>query len=241
MKQITIVSFNVKTPYANNFFWHDNKESMLLANFIKNNNIDFLCTQELVKEYSYKLQKELGKNYTITGNYRFDKIPLINKINESNSIITNKPILCTETKYLSTIPIIDHLTLFPRILTSIQTKEHFIINTHLEFWNKYSQKYQLQILYNYIKNNIKNNPIIVGDFNMDKNSKHFLDFINDLEKLGINHINNNIPTYIPKEQILDHIFISSNYELKSIEITKNKPINQISDHRPIIIKVKKKL
>ena len=76
---------------------------------------------------------------------------------------------------------------------------------------------------------------------MDKNSKHFLDFINALEKLGINYINNNIPTYIPKEQILDHIFISSNYELKSIEITKNKPINQISDHRPIIIKVKKKL
>ena len=123
MKQTTIVSFNVKNPYANNFFWHDNKESMLLANFIKNNNIDFLCTQELVKEYSYKLQKELGKDYTITGNYRFDKIPLINKINESNSIITNKPILYTETKYLSTIPIIDHLTLFPRILTSIQTKE----------------------------------------------------------------------------------------------------------------------
>lgn len=241
MEKIIIGSFNLKNPYTTNFLWNDDETPKQLANFIKNNNINFLCTQELVKKFSHKLQKELGKTYTITGDYRLKKIPLTNKINESNGIITNEPIIHTETKHLSLVPIIDHLTLFPRIITSVETPEHFIINTHLEFLNEYSKKHQLKKLYNYIITHLDKNPIITGDFNMDTSKEYFQEFINSLEQLGIKHINNSTPTYYTKEQILDHIFIPSNYKIENVAVIKNQEINKISDHRPIIVKIRKKI
>lgn len=239
MDTIKIGSFNLRNHYWDKN-WDGNDFPEQLANFIKINNIALLGTQELVKKYSYKLQKELGKPYTISGKYRYGKIPFIDQFNESNAIITNNKIINTETKHLATIPFIDHLSPIPRIMTSVETPEHFMINTHIEFLNKTSQKHQLKLLYNYIKENKEKSPIITGDFNMDTTKDYFIEFIKELQKLGINYVENSIPTSPTKEQVLDHIFISKNYKIQNVEVIRNKPINQISDHHPIIVKVRKR-
>lgn len=241
MEQITIGSFNLRNHYWDRNWDGDNfpKE---LANFIRQNNIDFLGTQEMVKKYANKLQTELGTDYTISGGYRYGKIPFIGQYNEANSIITNQPIIHTETKHLATIPFVDHLTQMPRIVTSVVTPEHTIINTHVEYWNEHAQKHQLKVLYQYIKKCIEKHqvPIITGDFNTDLSKDYFVEFIKALEKLGIQYINNTTPTYSTKEQVLDHVFVPRNYEIENVEVIQNQTINQISDHRPLLVKAKRK-
>lgn len=237
MEQIKISSFNLKNHYWNKS-WNGGNNPKELSRFIKEKQINFLGTQELVKKYSSLLQKELGNTYTITGAYRYGNIPFIEQFNESNGIISTQPPIHSETKYLARIPLIH--TQMPRIFTSIETKDHFIINTHLEYWNRSSQIYQLKVLYHYILQNKDKCPIITGDFNMDTTKEYFYEFIKELEKIGIYHIDNSTPTYKTKEQILDHIFVSKAYEIENYEVIQNQPINQISDHRPIIAKIRKK-
>lgn len=239
MEQITIGSFNLRNHYWNKS-WDGDNFPCILANFIKTNNIDFLGTQELVKKYANKLQQELGSNYTINGKYRYGNIPFIDQINESNAIITKEPVIHTETKYLAKIPLLSYGTLMPRIITTIKTEEHFILNTHLEYWHQVPQKHQLKILYNYLLSYKDNLPIIMGDFNMTILDKNFYDFISSLETLGIQYINNIIHTYPSKHKVLDHIFIPNNYEIDDLEVIQNQNINEISDHRPIIVKARKK-
>lgn len=237
MENLTISSFNLRNHYWQTG-WDGDDYPKILANFIKINHINFLGLQELVKKYSISLQKELGEEYTINGKYRYGHIPLIGQFNESNSIVSSQPIIKTETKYLARIPLIH--TQMPRIMTSIETEEHFMVNTHIEYWNSPSQIYQLKVLYRYILQNKDKFPIITGDFNMDTTKEYFIEFIKELEKIGIYHINNSTPTYKTKEQILDHIFVSEAYEIENYEIIQNQPINEISDHRPIIAKIRKK-
>ena len=218
MKYITIGSFNLRNHYWDSK-WDSGKHSKELANFIMQNNIDFLGTQEITKKYATNLQKELKNDYKIYGEYRFGNIPFINQFNEANAIITNHTITSSETKHLTTIPFIDHLTLWPRLITTVITKNHIIINTHIEYHIEYAQKYQLKVLYKHIENCVKNNqsPIIIGDFNMDLSKEYFVNFIKDLENLGIQYVNNSAATYATKEQILDHIFIPNNYEILKVE------------------------
>lgn len=236
MKEVIIGTFNLRNHYWQRN-WNGQNFPEILANFIKDEKITFLCVQEMVKPYSKKLQLQLN-NYHIIGNYRFEKIPFPSQFNEANSIITKEKIIFTETKHLSRIPGLDHLTKWPRIITTIQTAEHFIINTHIEFGNKIPQIHQLKILYQYIHDHQDLSPIITGDFNIDSSTPHFLDFIKKLEKIGIQHINNSTPTH--KKQIIDHIFISNTYDILSTEVIQNQAINDISDHSPLLVKIRKK-
>lgn len=239
MKKITIGSFNLKNHYYDRN-WDGNDYPKQLADFIKKNNITFLGTQELVKKYANKLQQELGSSYTINGKYRYGNIPFINNFNEANAIITKENVIYTETKYLAKIPFLSHGTQMPRIMTIIQTEEHFILNTHLEYWHQLPQKHQLKILYNYLSTHKENLPIITGDFNMTVLEKHFFDFISALNDLGMQYLNNIVPTVPGQHKILSHIFIPNNYEIDDLKVIQNQPINKISTHRPILVKVRKK-
>lgn len=239
METITIGSFNLRNHYWDRN-WNGDNFPHELAIFIKQNNINFLGTQELVKKYADKLQKELGDKYSINGNYRYGRIPFIDQFNEANAIITDRPVIQTETKHLATIPFLDHLTQMPRIMTSIETPEYFIINTHIEYLTDIAQKHQLKVLYDYIQSHQEKKPIITGDFNMNTSKKHFLEFIDAITKLGIYHIDNNVPTYTPKEQILDHIFVPNTYEIIDIQTIQEQAVNNISDHRPILAKIRKR-
>lgn len=67
-----------------------------MNNLIKENNIDVLGAQELVRFYEDSFKTKMSSDYKIVGNYRFGmnvlikNIELLNRFNESNAIITNQ-------------------------------------------------------------------------------------------------------------------------------------------------------
>ena len=238
MEKFTIGTFNLRNHYWDPK-WDGNEFPKLLANFLREYNISYLGTRELRKEYAQKL-KVLLEEYTISGEYRYKNLPFINQFNEANAIISKEKPLETETIYLAKYPIFSHLTQNSRIATTITTPTITLINTHLENWHDIPRKNQLLKLYHYILSILKKEPIITGDFNMDIDKEYFKTFVKTLEGLEINHITNNIATYPSKNDIIDHIFIPNSYEIEDVKVITTDPVNQISDHRPLIVKVKKK-
>lgn len=239
MNSIIIGTFNLRNHYWDKN-WDGEEEAHILAQYILINKIDYLGVQELVKKYCFNLQKELGTNYKIIGNYRFGKFPIINRINEANAIITNKNIAYEETRYLARIPYLSHNSSLPRIFTVIENDEIFLINTHLDYQSDKAQRYQLNVLYKYIFKNINKNPIIMGDFNMVQTKDYFQKFITSLKKLDINLIPNNVATFKTKEKIIDYIFLPNCYELLDFKIVTNAEVSTISDHYPLIAKIRRK-
>lgn len=239
MEEFVVGSFNLHNHYWQKG-WDGGNYPNILANFIKKYNIKFLGVQELVRPYTYKLQKNLGKNYTIIGGYRYGNIKLLKQFNESNAIITNENINSSKTKFLATVPILDHGTQMPRILTSVETDNFFMINTHLEYWNKMSQVHQLKKLYKYILQNRDKNPVITGDFNVDTSKSYFIDFISSLKENGISMVPIETPTYKTKKQILDYIFVPDEYDIIDYKVGAAEDVEKISDHSPVLVKLKKR-
>ena len=237
MDSFVIGTFNLRNHYWQKG-WNGENYPNVLADFIKDNRIKFFGVQELVRPYRYKLQKELGKNYTIVGKYRYGDLNLLEQFNESNAIITNEKVLFSETRFLATVPLLDFGTQMPRILTSVETADFFMVNTHIEYWNKTAQRHQLKKLYRYILDNRDKNPVITGDFNADISKPHFADFIRALKGIGISMIPIENPTY--KNQILDYIFIPSIYEAIDFNVINDTYVNEISDYAPVLIRLKRK-
>lgn len=237
MDTFVIGTFNLRNHYWQKG-WDGENYPSILADYIRNNNIKFLGVQELVRPYACKLQKELGKNYTIVGGYRYGDMKLLEQFNESNAIITDENVVTSETKFLATIPILDHGTQMPRILTSVESDDFFMINTHLEYWNKMSQVHQLNKLYRYILKNRDKNPIITGDFNADISKPYFVNFINLLKAIGISMVPVEGPTYKTKKQTLDYIFVSDEYDIVDCKV-ETEEVKEISDHSPVLVKLKK--
>ncbi|MBR6690540.1 MAG: endonuclease/exonuclease/phosphatase family protein [Bacilli bacterium] len=221
-KEIIIGTFNIQ----NNIKEDVNNKTEKIVDFINKYNIDFLGLQEVRKEYEDNLIKG---NYNVYGNYRFKNLRLLKNINESVKIISKEPIKNTSTVYLS------KFLFFPRIMTTVETDNFIFINVHLEFWSNYFRKKELNNLYKYICSKNNKDIILVGDFNTDYNQKDFLNFINNLKKLNINLVNNEEITH--KNKIIDFIFVSNNYEI--LDILVPKELNDISDHNPILVKIKK--
>ena len=239
MDSFVIGTFNLRNHYWQKG-WDGEDYPKVLADFIEDNKIKFLGVQELVRPYRHKLQKELGKNYTIVGGYRYGGLSLLEQFDESNAIITNENVIFNETKFLATIPFLDFGTQMPRILTSAETTDFFMINTHIEYWNKVASAHQLKKLYRYILDNRDKNPVITGDFNADISKDHFVNFINLLKEIGIFMVPIEEPTYKTNNQILDYIFAAEEYDILDYKIESDGEINEISDHLPVLVKLKKK-
>ena len=110
-----------------------------------------------------------------------------------------------------------------------------IYNTHLEVRKENVKKRQLNRIVQILKKD-KNPIILTGDFNLKTNKEIFNDFVSELEKLGIKHVDVEDKTLkISKyHRAIDHIFISNNFKL----ISKDRITDlDISDHYPVIIKV----
>ncbi len=235
MKKFVIASFNLRNHYWDKT-WDGNNYPHILANFINQEKIDFLGVQELVKLYALNLQQALPEGYQIIGQYRFGNLPFVSRINEATAIITKEEIINSETRYLARVPLLSHGTALPRILTAIETNDLFIINTHIEYWKEWPKRKQLQVLYQYILKYRDKNPIIMGDFNMDLSQTYFLDFIKNLEKINIYPIPNKDCTY--NNKIIDYIFLPDCYELEEFSVIQKGDINEISDHNPILAKIR---
>jgi len=239
MENLLVGTFNLRNHYWQRN-WDGGEFPIVLSNFIKIHQIDFLGVQELVRNYSFKLIRELGSAYTINGGYRYGRIPFIEQFNESNAVITRRKVLEQDTSYLARIPFLSHGTQMPRIVTTVKTDYGYFMNTHVEYWKESAQIYQLQVLYRHILEHQDQPLIITGDFNVDIDKSYFVNFIDRLAKIGVHHIDNRIPTYQTKNQVLDHVFVSDDYDILDVDVVYDDDIQAISDHRPILVKLQRK-
>lgn len=174
--------------------------TIVLNNLIKENNIDVLGVQELVRFQEERFKTKMSSDYKIVGNYRFGmnvlvkNIGLLNRFNESNAIITNQKIIDSETIKLpwfsSTLPRIAQLA----FIENKDLGKFIFINTHLDFLKKRVQAKQLNKLKKIISK-IEYPIVLCGDFNLDTNDLIFKDFIDYLDSIGIKRILIDKPTY----------------------------------------------
>ena len=225
---ITICTFNIQ----NNFKNYNSTKSKQIVKLLKNKNIDVYNLQEVYSKIDKDLKKTIKSlAYTINGTYRF-LIPT--RYNEKNPIITNKKVISNRTYHLPFLP-----SITKRIMTKVVIEDNgklvSIYNTHLEVRKEKVKERQLKRILKILKKD--NNPIILtGDFNLKTNNEMFNKFIEELESIGIKHIDIADKTLkISKyHRAIDHIFISEEFKL----ISKDRITDlEISDHYPVLIQI----
>ena len=225
---ITICTFNIQ----NNFKNYNSTKSKQIVKLLKNKNIDVYNLQEVYSKIDKDLKKTIKSlAYTINGTYRF-LIPT--RYNEKNPIITNKKVISNKTYHLPFLP-----SITKRIMTKVVIEDNgklvSIYNTHLEVRKEKVKERQLKRILKILKKD--NNPIILtGDFNLKTNNEMFNKFIEELESIGIKHIDIADRTLkISKyHRAIDHIFISEEFKL----ISKDRITDlEISDHYPVLIQI----
>lgn len=228
---ITISTFNIQ----NDIKKYSINKTKEIINYLNKNKIDILNLQEVYSFLDRDLSKEIKTlKYKMFGNYRFFLKRILNRINEKTPIITKYNVVSYKNYHLPFLP-----STLKRIMTKVEVNIDgrlvSIYNTHLDYMYDLSRKRQLKRILKIIKND--NNPIILtGDFNLKNNNSIFNNFVKEMKKININHIDVLDNTWKPSKyhRAIDHIFISNDFELKSKKIVKN--INT-SDHYPILIKV----
>ena len=190
------------------------------------------------KPVNYELDYTLN-DYKVYGNPRISKgflAKISNKIkrfNESVNIYSNLKIVKNINYRLPFLP-----DLLPRVATRIDLKNNItVINTHLSAYNKISKNRQLKRLYKIIKK-IDNPVILLGDFNMNIKSNILSRFINEMDLIGIKHIDVKGRTFKKSKRDLpiDHVFVSKELKIKKLEKIKDKEVS-FSDHYPILIEM----
>lgn len=196
----------------------DNKNILMdIINFLKSENADVICLQEVLESIHLKILKSLGiqgyflktvelksDNYGIAIYFRgfryFIKSFYLTSKKEQRGFI--------------------HLNLIEK------NKKINIINTHLGL-SEEIRRLQIREMYNYIKS-LSGEKIICGDFNQKNVSiKHYYDLANLFNYA-------NVETFWPTKSRIDYIFISKNI----VPIEYNVGFINLSDHYPIISVIK---
>ena len=225
-----ISTFNVQ----NNFDFYDKSKSENIIKYIDDNKIDIICLQEVFSKCDKDLRSLLG-NYNIIGKYRF---LYRYKINEKNPIITKHEVLEFRTYHLPSFP-----SKYRRIIThaivNYNGNKISIYNTHLEVKSTKIKIKQLNKIYKIIKDD-KLPKIIMGDFNLKVDNPLLISFISLLNNLNIDRVPISEKTLkVSRDgKAIDHIFISSDFEIEKINVIKNL---NISDHYPILVELKYKV
>ena len=261
-KSIIVGSMNIQNKYRiKNYDGRDKgrDNSLILKHFLDEYNIDVLGTQELVRRFINRIKVVITPEYNIYGSFRYGNtalaknVPIVDKFNETVSVITKHRVLYSKTTKLPWIPRkltdilkgIERKSMRPRITTScvIQIKDFGtinFINTHLDHRLNIIQIRQMNYLLKQVEKS-KYPVILTGDFNMDMNMPRFKNFVANLEALGYKRVPNKEKTY--KHQIdklpIDHIFIPKKWNIDAMDIIKDDDLKYFSDHYPILVKISK--
>lgn len=239
-----ILTFNVRNRYGiknYNGIYKGIDTIKNLSDYIKLNDIDIACLQEVIESYRDNLTNSLNCYYVYgaprLGNNIFTRyIDKFKRFNESVNIYTKEECIRNKNYKLPNLP-----DLLPRVATLIDYKVDnkiiTIINVHLSAYNKISKNRQLKYIYKIIKK-IKNPIVLLGDFNMNIKSNIMNDFINKLRNLDINHLEIKGRTFKKSKRNLpiDHVFVSSCLKINSIDKIKDEIVS-FSDHYPILIDI----
>ena len=229
---LKIATFNIKNDYK----LYDPEKAETIYNFLVKEKIDILCLQEVFDKCSNDLCKKIkDTEYNMYGKYRFH-LHVLRRINEKTPIITKKG-KTTKTMHLPHLP-----SPLKRVITkvNIDTSDGKIAvyNTHLDFMYEFTKKRQLKRIIKIIKKE-KLPVVLVGDFNAKTNKEFFNEFVDELKELGIERVKINEKTLKQSKynRAIDHLFISTSFEVISKKVEKDL---KISDHYPLIITIKKK-
>ncbi len=234
---LTIATFNFQNTYHPYQTLEDKTNCYSFIKFIMENDIDILGTQETTTRKLRLCEPILTDyGYKIYGNGRFGKLGHIFPIklaDETNSIIFKQSL----GKGIHTTKLPWRGTVFPRIITRADFADIVFLNTHLDNLNPKVKAKQLLFIKQVIKQLVSEGKkiILTGDFNMTLKNKNLREFIQSLNLIGIKRVDANENSY---REInfgpLDHIFIPKEWKVESI----SQPQLSISDHKPIIVKVK---
>ncbi len=261
MRSIIIGSMNIqnkyKIPSYDGLDEHGNDNVEILKEFLKNNNIDILGTQELVRRFIDRIKVAIKPEYKIYGDFRYGNnnvvrnLKFFDRFNETVSIITKHRVLTSKTTTMPWLPrrIKDFVkglklkSIRPRVVTTALIEiEGFgkvnFINTHLDHRLSIIQIRQLNYLHKMIEKS-KNPVILTGDFNMDMEMPRFKLFVENLDSIGYKRVPNAKKTYKYQADKLpiDHIFIPKEWNIEEIEIADDKYLDHFSDHYPILVRI----
>ncbi len=262
-KSIIVGSMNIQNKYRiSNYDGIDpsgQDNALILREFLDEYNIDILGTQELVRKFIKRLNIVFKPKYKMFGSFRYGntflvkKINIVDRFNETASIITKHKVIKSRTHRLPWLPhnikdIIDGIkrkSLRPRVVTCCVVEipgwgRVNYINTHLEHRLNIIQIRQLNYLHKLIEKS-KYPVILTGDFNMDMNMPRFKNFVDNLNTIGYIRVPNDEKTWKYQEDKLpiDHVFIPKEWKIDNVNIIKTKDLKYFSDHYPILVKISK--
>lgn len=226
-----------------------------LAMHINETEYNILGTQEFTINFTKHLLKNL-EGYSIYGRFQYGrlligtKFPLIKDFNQSNKIITNLKILNKKTYTLPWFPFkykdfkkaFKKKCIMPRLATflklTVEGRYIYVLNVHLDYYIYNVQKKQLKYILKKASKLInKGSLILMGDFNLELDDKLFINFINDLEKIGLYRVpileKTNSLRYRSKSAI-DHIFLSKEFKMLNYGLIN---LDDITDHKAVYVNV----
>lgn len=231
--ELTICTFNIRNYYLCN---KDDRDDNFykLREFIIDNGIDVMGMQEVTRNVERKIRRELN-GYSLFGKYRYGKLPDLRGTNEGVFILSRDKGTDNYSRYLIGAGFL-YGSVVPRVMVSCYIRDILFINVHLEYMSMKAKRVCLERLFYYIDKNRDKNIVLMGDFNMTFRNGYFREFIENMRKLHINLVNNNVNTYIGDKgkKILDYIFVS-----KGIDLIDSYTDNSIciSDHIPFIVRI----
>ncbi len=244
---LTIATINVQNKYKlkkyDGIYQKEDHVSLLLQLLCKYH-IDIVGLQEVNPRYYNRLQHQLTSPYKIFGKSRYPQniflnhIPYLHTFNEAVPIVTNHKVLYQNTKLLPFLS-----SYIPRIvtITHIYMKEFggvTVFNTHLDNRKSKTKKKELQRLVQLIKQ-VSGYVILMGDFNMTLKNDDFKEFIQEMMKMHIYHVELLEKTFkeAKSNYAIDHIFLSDCFKVERIFLEKDRKYQSFSDHYPVICKI----
>lgn len=230
---LTISTFNVQ----NDIKKYSKTKTELIIEYLKMRKIDILSLQEVYSKLDRDLKKKLYPSFSLSGKYRFFFKRLLVSINEKTPIITNHKVIYSKTYHLPFLP-----SLLKRVMTKIVIEKNgqliSIYNTHLDVKYESVKEKQLKKILSILKKD-QNPMILMGDFNLKTNKKIFLDFIEELKKIEMKHVDIHEKTFKASQyhRAIDHIFVSKKFKVIHKELITNIPI---SDHYPVLVQLEYK-
>ena len=224
----------------------------IVSDIIKENEFDFLGTQELTIKYVNELALRL-QDYEFYGSYRYGNLLTAMPYNENNQIITNNNVVYDKTIWLPWVArnfpdlkdSITKMSIMPRVATIVisEDSEHrkvCMINTHLDYQVPSIQLRQLKALQKIVQKYGQDYEIILtGDFNMELGDKKFDSFVSSVDD-KLKHVDIGSNTWHGNDSekaSIDHIFVPKNWQVENAGIIDSKGT---SDHDVVFAEVRRR-
>jgi endonuclease/exonuclease/phosphatase family metal-dependent hydrolase len=255
---LNVMTFNIRydNPEDSLNNWQYRKN--VVAEFIKENEVDLLGTQEVLVNQLHDMEERLPM-YAIIGVGRMDG----REKGEYSAIFYKKEKFEVEKSgnfWLSETPEIpgskgwdaacERIATWVIVKDKITQKQLFFINTHLDHKGEIARREGVKLLLERIKILSEGLPVIItGDFNASPESNVITQVIADgkfhdsrliaksVSKItGTFHDFGNIPT--EQRIIIDYLFVTENITVNNYQIGPEKR-NEIflSDHSPVFVKI----